>query len=98
VLLVQLTEPLVGAVQVTQLGPQLLTSVLAAHFGVVPHSCSPDSHDTPHAPLVHVALPPPVTVGQAWLHALQLRGSVSMLVHVAPHRLGVVPVQLLTQP
>jgi hypothetical protein len=98
VLLVQLTLPLVGAVHVMQLGPQLLVSVLLAHLVVVPHWCSPDSHDTPHTPPVQVALPPPVTVGHALPHALQFWGSVCVLVQVAPHRFGVVPEQLLTQP
>ena len=65
---------------------------------VVPHWCSPDWQDTPHTPALHVALPPPVTTGHAEPHMLQFCGSVCVLVHVAPQRSGVEPLQLLTQP
>jgi hypothetical protein len=95
---VQLTLPLAGALQVVQFGPQLLMSVLSAHFAVEPHSCSPELHETPQTPAVQVAFPPPVTVGQALLHVLQLRGSVWVLVHVEPQRFGVAPEQLLSHP
>jgi hypothetical protein len=73
-------------------------SVSSAHIVVVPHWCSPDSHDTPHVPPLHVALPPPVTTGHAEPHMEQLSGSVCVLVHVELQRSGVVPEQLLTQP
>jgi hypothetical protein len=70
-LLVHDTVPPVGAVHVTQDGPQLFVSVSCAHMDVVPHWCSPVWHWTPHCMPLHVAMPPPVTAGHALAHVPQ---------------------------